>query len=230
MPQITIGGRAFPYYFYMSPDEQVQAAIEAIEWIRGAGKENREFMFAASIEKDFADEIVNIWFLSAVFSRLGDIDGEVLINDLPTLFVNDLRSEDQYWLHPEASLPMGTAIAIIGTIDYISPKNRWANDTNSAVRITIAAATRNPELLSFLSNDPCMVVRTVVALNVATPEEIKMKLREDSFFHVRRRTYYGDRAAITKFDAERVAIDSGEVEAPSDDLWPGDCNCRASKL
>jgi len=214
----------------MTPEEQVQAAIDAIEWIRGAGKEDRELMFATSIEKDFADEIVNIWFLSAVFNRLGDIDGEVLINDLPTLFINDLSSEDQDWLHPEASLPMGTAIAIIGTIDYILPKNRWAKDPNSAVRITIAASTRNPELLSFLSNDSCMVVRTIVALNIATPAEIKMKLREDPFFHVRRRTYYGDRAGITRFDAERVAIDSGEVEAPSEDLWPGNCNCRASKL
>ena len=90
----------------------------------------------------------------------------------------------------------------------------------------MASSTTNPEILSILSADPCMIVRTIVALNVFTPEKIKVELREDQFFDVRRRTLYGNRDAIREFDEIRRAINAGEIEIPDDDAWPGDCHCR----
>jgi hypothetical protein len=90
----------------------------------------------------------------------------------------------------------------------------------------MAVSTRNPKLLSILSKDPCMVVRTIVALNTFTPSEVKLELRNDTFFDVRRRTFYDDDEAIDKFDAERDAINAGKIEAPDDDEWPGHCVCR----
>lgn len=45
-----------PYYLGMSPEEQVQEALDAIEWIQGAGKTRRELMYADKIENDYANE------------------------------------------------------------------------------------------------------------------------------------------------------------------------------
>ena len=215
-----------PYYLRMTSEEQVQEALEAIEWIQSAGKTRRELMYADKIEKDYADEKVSIWFLGAVFNQIGNEEGEVLINDLPTLFVDEFEIEDQEWLHPEVYLPMGKAISIIATIDYVSPADDWSPNVSAGERIAMAVSTRNPKLLSILSKDPCMVVRTIVALNTFTPSEVKLELRNDTFFDVRRRTFYGDDEAIDKFDAERDAINAGEIEAPDDDEWPGHCVCR----
>ena len=214
------------YYFAMNPLEQLQEALEAIEWIHGAGKTRRELMFADKVEKDYADEQVSVWFLGAVFNELGNIESEMLINDLQTLFVNELSIEDEDWRHPEIFLPMGTAISIIANIEYVSPRSKCLSDKNPGVRVAVASSTNNPEILSILSADPCMIVRTIVALNVFTPEKIKLELREDRFFDVRRRTLYGDRDAIREFDEIRRAINAGEIEIPDDDAWPGDCPCR----
>jgi hypothetical protein len=215
-----------PYYLGMTSEEQVQEALEAIEWIQSAGKTRRELMYADKIEKDYADEEVSIWFLGAVFNQIGNEEGEVLINDLPTLFVDEFELEDQEWLHPEVYLSMGKAISIIATIDYVSPADDWSPDVSAGERIAMAVSTRNPKLLSILSKDPCMVVRTIVALNTFTSPEVKLELRNDTFFDVRRRTFYDDDEAIDKFDAERDAINAGKIEAPDDDEWPGHCVCR----
>lgn len=215
-----------PYYLGMSPEEQVQEALDAIEWIQSAGKTRRELMYADKIEKDFADEQVSIWFLGEVFRLIGNEEGEVLINDLPSLFVDELEIEDQEWLHPEVYLTMGKAISIIATIDHVTPADDWSPNVGAGERIAMAAATRNIKLLTLLSKDPCMIVRTIVALNSFTSMEVKLKLREDNFFDVRRRTYYDDDEGIDKFDAERDAINAGEMDAPGDDEWPGDCICR----
>ena len=214
------------YYFGMNSEEQVQEAVEAIEWIQSAGKTRRELMYADKIENDYADEQVSIWFLGALFNRIGNEDGEVLINDLPTLFVDDFELEDQEWLHPEVYLSLGKAISIVATIDYISPTEDWQKTASSGERIAAAVSTRDPKLLTLLSKDSCMVVRTIVALSDFTPLDVKLKLRKDTFFDVRRRTYYGDDAAIDEFDATRAAIEAGEIESPADDEWPGHCVCR----
>lgn len=210
----------------MNPEEQLQEAFDAIEWIHSAGKNRREMMYAAKIENDFADEQVSIWFLSAVFNRIGDIEGETLINDLQTLFVDEFELEDQEWLHPEVFLSMGKAISIIATVDNVLPSAEWVPNVVAGERIAMAAATKNPDLLSILSKDSCMVVRTIVALNSFTPLQVKLELRNDTFFDVRRRTFYGDDVAIDKFDAERAAIDAGEIDPPDEDDWPGHCICR----
>lgn len=210
----------------MEPQQQIQEALEAIEWIQGAGKARREMMFADKIEKDYANEQVSVWFLGALFNELGNIESEMLINDLQTLFVNELETEDDDWMHPEIFLPMGIAISIIANIDYVNRGSIWLQDSNPGVRVAVASATNNPEVLSFLSDDSCMIVRTLVALNSFTPEDIKLKLREDQFFDVRRRTLYGDRVAIREFDEIRRAINAGEIDIPEDDAWPGDCICR----
>jgi len=215
-----------PYYLGMSPEEQVQEALDAIEWIQGAGKTRRELMYADKVENDYANELVSVWFLGAVFNELGNMESEMLINDLQTLFINEMKIEDEEWFHPEIFLPMGTAISIIANIEYVSPGSNWLRDKNPGVRIAVVSSTTNPEILSFLSDDPCMIVRTIVALNVFTPEKIKLKLRKDQFFDVRRRTLYGDRDAIREFDEIRRAINAGEIEIPEDDAWPGDCICR----
>ncbi len=209
----------------MGPDQQLEEALEAIEWIQGAGKARRELMFAHKVEQDFAHELVSVWFLGAVFNGLGNIEGEVLINDLQALFVYKEKTEDKDWLHPEIFLPMGTAISIIANVEYVSLANGWLRDPNPGVRVAVASATTNPEILTFLSDDNCMIVRTIVALHESTPMQIKLKLREDKFFDVRRRTFYGDRDAIREFDEIRKAINLGEIDIPEDDAWPGDCYC-----
>lgn len=214
------------YYFAMNPLEQLQEAIEAIEWIHSAGKTRRELMYADKVEKDYADEQVSVWFLGAVFNELGNIESEMLINDLQTLFVNEMKIEDEEWLHPEIFLPMGTAISIIANIELVSTESKWLSDKNPGVRVAVASSTTDTEILTILSADPCMIVRTIVALNVFTPEKIKLGLRKDPFFDVRRRTFYGDREAIREFDEIRRAINAGEIEIPEDDAWPGDCICR----
>ena len=210
----------------MRPEEQVQEAIDAIEWIQSAGKTHLELIYADKIKKEFADEKVSIWFLGAVFNQIGNQDGEVLINDLQTLFVNPFEIEDQEWLHPEVFLTMGNAIYIIATIDHVSTADEWQLDLSPGERIAMAAASKNPKLLTLLSNDPCMVVRTIVALNRFTPLEVKFELRNDTFFDVRRRTFYGDNEAINEFDSHRAAIEAGEIEAPEEDYWSGHCICR----
>lgn len=214
------------YYLRVNPEEQVQEAVDAIEWIHSAGKVRRERMYASKVENDFANEEVSIWFLGAVFNRIGNIEGEVLINDLPTLFVDNFELEDQEWLHPEIYLPMGKAISIIARFDATSLSYEWIEKAGTGERIAIVAATRDPDTLALMSNDPCVIVRAIVAVNSFTTQDVKQKLRKDTFFDVRRRTLYGDTAAINDFDAERDSIKSGEVVAPENDNWPGHCPCR----
>lgn len=210
----------------MNPEEQVQEAVDAIEWIQSAGKVRRERMYANKVENDFTNQEVSLWFLGSVFNRLGNIEGEVLINDLETLFVDNFELEDQDWLHPEVYLPMGKAITIIAGIDDPSLPYGSIKKAGTGERITIVASTRDPVVLALLCDDPCVIVRTIIALNSFTPLDVKLKLRKDTFFDVRRRTLYGNTAAINEFDAERDAIACGKADAPQEDKWPGDCPCR----
>lgn len=210
----------------MKPEKQVQAAVDAIEWIHSAGKLRREEMYASKVENDFANEEVSIRFLGPVFNRIGNIEGEILINDLETLLVDNLKLEDQEWLHPEVFLPMGKAISLIARIEDISLSDEFIKKVSTGERISIAAATRDPKALALLSNDLCVIVRAIVAVNCFTTQDVKIKLRKDTFFDVRRRTLYGDTAAINEFDAERDSMKSGEVVAPENDNWPGHCPCR----
>ena len=209
-----------------SKEEQVRLGVDSYNWIKGAGKESREHMFADSVINDYSDQSVSIFYVGVLLNRLGLHDGEVVVNDLPTLIEDNHHfNSDNRLLHPEQFMTMGEAIAAIALIDDESPGGRFSGSTNPALRLTAAAVTRDPELLEFLSFDPCVLVRTAVAVNDFTSKDTLSRLRRDPFWHVQRRTYYGDSDFLKEFDETRKLIDSGEIDPEQPDFWPVDCAC-----
>lgn len=209
----------------MEPQQLLDEAVEALEWIEGAGKERRMAMYADKIEKDYADEEINIWAIWAIYNAIKNIEGECLIIDLNTLIEEDYHQEDGHLDHPMPKMPLGLALAAMALISGEKPGGRFSTHENYAIRMVAASSTQDPELLDFLRFDPCMLVRTIVALNHSTGEISRRALGEDAFFHVQRRTLYGDSKALKEFDVRRDAIDKGSVKPEYEDFWPIDCNC-----
>lgn len=209
----------------MSPEDQIEEAVAAIEWIQSAGKKSRELMFIDKIEQDFADEDVSIWFLSAFFNRIEYEHGEVYINDLNSLILED---REHPLLHDGLLLPLGIAIGLVAGSDYENPGGKYSSHENPAVRVGIAAVTQNPEILDYLSYDPCMLVRTVVAVNDFTSKETMRRLSSDPYLHVRRRTLYGheNKEELNIFDERLKLLENGEIEPSVDDIWPVVCGCN----
>jgi hypothetical protein len=206
--------------------KQVLTGVETVNWIRGAGKQSRERMFADSVLNDFSGEYVSIFYVGALLNELMEIDGTVVVNDLPTLIIDEeIQSSSDFQLHPLQEMTLGEAITIVALSDEIEPGDRWSSNDNPAIRLAVAAVTKDSKVLDYLSTDPCMLVRTAVAVNDFTLGETKEKLRTDPFWHVQRRTLYGDSNAIRDFDEKRELIDLSIKQVGEREFWPIDCAC-----
>ena len=210
----------------MDKAEQLEFGVETVNWIQNAGKESRERMYADSVLKENADQKVNIYYVGALTNKLANHDAEVIVNDLHTLIRDERKSlPDERWLHPLQEMTIGEATAVVAMGDDEKFSNWSVTHSNPAIRLAAAAVSRSPEILDFLSYDPCVLVRTAVAVSDFTSSETKNRLRQDPFWHVQRRTYYGDAKAIAEFDNKRKMIDSEEIEPDEPEFWPGDCAC-----
>ena len=206
--------------------QQVLFGVDTVNWILGAGKESRSRMFADSVLKEHEDEKVNIFYVGALTNELGDLDATVIVNDLPTLIVDDYRSQtDNAYLHPLQEMTLGEAIVIVAMIGDSAYCNFFISHQNPAIRLAAAATTRNSKVLDYLSYDPCVLVRTAVAVSDFTASDTKTRLRKDPFWHVQRRTLYGNTAEIDEFDSKRALIDSGEIDPDFPEFRLTDCAC-----
>lgn len=206
--------------------QQLLSGVETVNWIQGAGKDSRVRMFADSVLKEQSDQKVNMYYVGALVNALEDIDSEVIINDLPTL-IKDEEHPIAYeeYLHPLQEMTQGEANVLVAMTHDAEFRNQFIYNRNPVVRLAAAATTRDPSILENLSYDPCVLVRTAVAVNDSTASYTKDRLRRDPFWHVQRRTLYGNSDAVHEFDKKRKLIDSGEIEPENPDFWPIDCAC-----
>ena len=203
------------------------AAAELITWIEGAGSKYKEMMFANAAISENADIKVDLYFLGALLAKLDYPNAQAYVYDLYSLLKDSkLSSAENEKFHDVPTFTLGEVAAMIALQTYEDIAGPHANHENVGIRIGAAALTQNPTILRHMSNDPCMLVRTTVAVNDFKDDETRLKLRRDPYFHVQRRTLYGNPVELEDFDLRHDSLNSLSSDSNLSELWPSDCTCN----